>query len=445
MARFRLAWPAVLSALCLLMTEPVAAFSVGDATLHSSLGQPLRASIPLAFQSADELEALDTLRATLASQGEALPPGFLDVAVVNAGTGRQLLLTSRQPLLEPAATVALRVSMRGVSIVREFALLPDPVETPSAKPARTEPPAAIVPPPALPAAITPLEAPAAVRAAPAVAVIESSPSVEAPAAVATPWRRARRAAPRMPVPEEIPPAPAAAVEIASPAANATPAVTRFRLDHNFASYSLLKAQGLAPVPRAIPPEPAVTGTPRPAVVAAAAIEPAVIAEAGGGSWGLALAVIAGLLLLAGFATGRARRSLRVFWTRLRRQARKRRRPAARRPLPARPAMPASPAEEESNERSTHEDFTEGPAVPSATSTRPGSAPEASNDADVRLNHLRRRVQDVARRHLNAEARAQLTVVEAHIDLKRIDSAHRLLEQIERPSSSAATAVRLVKG
>ena len=157
----------------LMTTGPALAFSVGDAALQSRLGQPLRASIPLSFDSAEELEALDTLRAQLrapASADEALPPGFFELSVVSDEAGRKLLLRSRQPLLEPVSTVSLKVSLRGVSIVRDIVLLPDPVgaEEPRSRP---EPPprlAAAVPatPAPVPQQAAAVEAPAEPAAAP---------------------------------------------------------------------------------------------------------------------------------------------------------------------------------------------------------------------------------------------------------------------------------------
>jgi len=426
---------------------PALALGVGEMAVHSSLGQPLRTTIPVLFDSPEELEAIDTLRvrferddshSALSPAVAPLPPDFFQLDVVTQGEKTHLALTSTQPFLEPVSTLLLKVSLGSVSIVRELPLLLDLPQRATAVAAAPTPERAVATSPASP----PTTAASAAVALPSVEVAAAATATALPAPAAAPRRRAARASAPPPVP--------------------SPTLTRFQLDYAFASYAMLKAQGLAPAPVTASAASASTPAALPVAVASVAAllparEPAaapvapvaaeVPATAGPTWWPLAL--LLGVPAL-GWSLWRRRgaRSPQLEPAPLRLAQ------VAETPLPPRPAMKA---EGEDNERSVEDDFEsqwappmEEWTLPAAEVASPAPAPAAvalptpppTGEAEE-AEALRVRIQDLLRRTLTPELRTRLQVAEAHLDLRRLISARCLIEEVERGSEAPRVSTRLL--
>ncbi len=430
--------------LWMLFPTFAAALSVGDAQVRSSLGQPLQVTIPVELDSPEEMESAENLRVSLlsgsnseAQGGQAqFPPGFLQVAVSSSSAGRILSLTSRQPFLEPVSTIELKVSLGSISIVREVSLLLDPPVNNKAAPApvsrepRTENAEFV------------RQVNTAAMATEAAFVAAASRPQDQAATIDRPT--AKKPRPQKAVFTRKAEAEKPVLQAASPTLQSPIAIERFKVDTNFASYALLKVHGLLPKPvMAVAALPVETKSASPG--AANVVDqdsrstvPAPVAEsaASGGprvssiAWLVGLAAIAGLVF---FYRRREqhRRSARLLLVTLKRRVHKRRLGSARKEMPARPIHKAR---EEDNERSTHDDFTDGVAIPvplaaiaeAANETIPQSG--AANEAE--LSQLRKRIQEVAKRALTPHARSQLLIAEAHVDLRRIGSATSLLDELE---------------
>ncbi len=432
------------------------ALSVGDAVVQSSLGQPLRVTIPIALESPAEIESANTLRvafepnSTYVAQGlegVQFPPDFLTVSVAPAGGSQQLLLTSRQPFLEPVGTLLLRVSLGNISIIHQLPLLLDPpsssartVVAVSAQRLAGAVPASIPDALSQPILGTRVPTPAA--------------SVEVSASEALPLVPAEKK-PRLSKARQAQKAGLSLGGVA-PAPPGQQAVVRFQLDYRFGTYALLKSQGLlpqpvssaAPLPPAKPVDVAVI-----APIAAAVASPMTGDALGTGqaktdgepgtgfAWWLALLVVPLFAWLL-----RSRMSdqgvPRPLWFAVKRKASTSPVNFRTRDLPVRPARKA---EESDSERSAREDFIDDaaskPAVvlalPAANQLQPIVG------GDIALSSLRRRAQDLSKRTLTAEVRSRLMIVEAHLDLRRITAAISLLEELERVSEKPKTSTRLM--
>ncbi|HEX6829044.1 MAG TPA: hypothetical protein VF104_08700, partial [Burkholderiales bacterium] len=123
--------PATLTAL--LGASSVAAFALGlgDPSMESVIGQPLRVRIPLLLQP-----------------GEAVSPGCITLAPPKAGTGieqyalpgaraelaadgRSVLVTTSRVLDAPVASFSLHADCAGQRLDRDYTLLPDPPSAPA--------------------------------------------------------------------------------------------------------------------------------------------------------------------------------------------------------------------------------------------------------------------------------------------------------------------------
>ncbi len=159
-----------------LGTSQAMALDLGQIRVKSALGQPLLAEIPLHPASPAELQ---NLTVQLASSEEFARAGIvggrttipLHFSVANAAGGKVIRITSSQAVDDPYLDLLLEVNSNAGKSVREFAILLDPANAPTA-------------------------APAAVAAAPAQAATPSRPVQAKPAPTqAPPAAAAPKAAP----------------------------------------------------------------------------------------------------------------------------------------------------------------------------------------------------------------------------------------------------------
>ena len=116
-----------------LFCAPVSAVGIGDVTLSSELGQPLRMSIAL-----DNIGSLseDEIQVKLADEAKYREfgvdrPAFhtrmkLDLQR-NSSNGAMLSLSTRRPVNEPYVAFVLEVRWPSGRVFREFTVLLDPV------------------------------------------------------------------------------------------------------------------------------------------------------------------------------------------------------------------------------------------------------------------------------------------------------------------------------
>ena len=151
-----------------LASTQLHALGLGDAQVHSFLGEPLQVSVPLHLSHA-ERQGIDTLNAQLADRAihDRLGLDFREasgqilVAVQGDGRNYWLQLTTRSGVREPMLELPLDVRLGNTRLVRTITLLLDPAPaqpvTPISRPVRSpadtaaaEPaaPARATPPPA---------------------------------------------------------------------------------------------------------------------------------------------------------------------------------------------------------------------------------------------------------------------------------------------------------
>ena len=127
----------------LLATSQLHALGLGEARLHSHLGDPLQVSIPV-YLSDTEWQQLDQLRASIGDRAMfermqleyRLALAGMEVSIDQQGNAVQLLLRSRERIYEPMVEFPLDVRLGGNRVARSFTLLLDPPGTPlSAAPA----------------------------------------------------------------------------------------------------------------------------------------------------------------------------------------------------------------------------------------------------------------------------------------------------------------------
>lgn len=115
------------------------AVGFGDMTLHSRIGQPIRAEVPVIAASG---EALDTACFTLAA-----PPGA-DLPVITGArvrlirnqNGYRLLIVGHKPVAEPIFMIGLRANC-GFDLQRDYVLMPEAPTSLADMPAPPESPA----------------------------------------------------------------------------------------------------------------------------------------------------------------------------------------------------------------------------------------------------------------------------------------------------------------
>lgn len=382
----------------LLAPASVFALTVGEPLLHSKLGQPLDAWIPVVLESSAEKESLDSFAASLAPaevylaralEAPATTVGPLRLQVQNNNGQVRLHLTSRQPFTEPVLTLLIKVRLGQVSILRELTLLPD-LQGQGTAP-------------------EPVAAPAAAARLP-------SPPAAADVKMAV------RDKPLSSAPQKIAPAPAAVSTVAPVA------LRRFQLDERFTSYQLLAAAGRAPQP--------VASEAAPAAVASTAAEPATVQarveeqpstpppsdSSNSVLWALLIAF--GLTLA--LRSARAKRVVASWFSRSKTST-----PAqAAAPLPARPREKAS--------KTTEFNVRSDALVPEThTQAAPTKALKPAPAAASGISVERQRLQQLQMQFSGDEAQQKLKLAEAFLDLNRTASAISLMNEVEQLKQSAA--------
>ncbi|HEY4374674.1 MAG TPA: FimV/HubP family polar landmark protein [Burkholderiales bacterium] len=168
------------------------AAGLGQLTVLSGLGQPLRAEIDLTSVTRQEASTLAGKMAgpdAYRQAGVEMSPAMLGVRVAvnrRPNNGNYfLLLTTSQPVNDPFVDALIELNWASGRLVREYTFLLDPVDMkpvtpPVAAAPAPAPAAAPAPAPSAPAAEAP--APAASEPAPAPAASEPAPAASTPAA-----------------------------------------------------------------------------------------------------------------------------------------------------------------------------------------------------------------------------------------------------------------------
>src|SRR5262249_28652073 len=136
--RFLVLWAAAVVVAAAVASSSAHAVSLGNATLHSALGQPLRVTIPL-HAVAGEILAPDCFSlAKPTADGPAIVTA--KVSLDRAAAVPRLVVTTREAINEPAVSLAVQASCGGAAR-RDYVLLLDPsrvakTDEPSSAPAR---------------------------------------------------------------------------------------------------------------------------------------------------------------------------------------------------------------------------------------------------------------------------------------------------------------------
>jgi len=405
------------------------AYSVGEPQLLSHYAQPLRLQVPVTLSNADEIADLSELTARLLplsayeNLGLPAPPlssQSVSIRVFGEGVSYTVEITTPQIVREPFLTLVLEVRARGVRVMRELPLLFDlPVEKPVAAPV----PAAA--PVALDAIVVAADAPNARPVAAAAAVV-SDESATAPKPAIAPRQSAKsRRTLRL---ESLKLEPMAGESVAvTPAPPVVSSLPRFQLSTRFDSFAQRTAAGevLEPaVPKAAPVAAPVLAPARGRAVPLHSPGAESQSESGGGFAGLLLAFLAGA-----FAAVLAMRWLQRRETGITTQAPE--------PQWAEAVAPVSPPS-----------FADGDPVPSAiasvTLAPADSCAEPSEDAGQDAIH--RRVRELRQGNNDLNLARKLQLVEAYLDLGRIESAAALLAELESGLPKAARPIfTLIKG
>lgn len=161
-----------------LVPAPGHALALGEITVRSALGQPLRATVPVRTAPGEVLGG-DCIRVGSALSGSGLVP-LSQARVLVTGEGRsgnvrELVITTPRPLYEPMYELALQVSCPGTpGMVRQYVLMLD-------LPAVLESAAPVAPPSVAPMASTSAALP---RRQPAAATTPATPTAAPRAPVA---------------------------------------------------------------------------------------------------------------------------------------------------------------------------------------------------------------------------------------------------------------------
>ena len=161
-----------------LTSSPLLAMGLGQIQVHSQLGQPLVAEIPLSVDSPAEAASLqvsmapakDFTRAGISLNQMAMPLQF--TVTTNARGEHVIRVTTVDPVRAPYLDFLLQVNWSNGRLLREYTVLLDPPNYAPAAPAITAAPAT-----AARAAPSATAAPAAVTAAPATTEAATMPAV----------------------------------------------------------------------------------------------------------------------------------------------------------------------------------------------------------------------------------------------------------------------------
>lgn len=106
----------------LLSTIPVGAIGLGDMVLHSRVGEPLRAEVPINAEPGETVEARCFTLAPL--DGSDLPVISTGrTKLVREGNNYRLLITGSKPVAEPIFLIGLRAGC-GTDLQRDYVLMP---------------------------------------------------------------------------------------------------------------------------------------------------------------------------------------------------------------------------------------------------------------------------------------------------------------------------------
>lgn len=444
---------------------PALAYSVGEADLLSGYAQPLRVQVPVQLGSESEAQDASDITVRLlplsayGSLGLTAPPIAPELVKLNvSGSGLlyQVELSSRQLVREPFLTFMLEVRIGGVRVMRELPLIFD---LPGGQLARSSPPPAVAqetptqpsletrPAPAEPALPAPVATGARVEEKQTASVTQNS----APSKRSAPRSSSRRQETRSSdsrARNTSRKAPMFQLADWNPGYTASSApLPRFQLAMTFDSYQRLVAEGRAPQPAAVSPEQDTTNAVPATAPVAAIAAPAVPEQAAQVAPKVApppaapqaaapeeeessfvLPVALGLLLAGAAAFFHARRR-RTFPA-----------PVMEQELPLRESEPSA------------EMVAAKPALiepaPVTTTVIPPMTPPTASPSEVATTELRARVAEILNKTMDTNHRRKLQLVEAYLDLGRIESARTLLSELEsdlQPKSSSRVPFTLIKG
>lgn len=158
--RARHSLPAIFAVGSSLATFPASALELGDLTVHSRLGQPLRASIAYALAPTEQLD--DYCVKMRPGPSVSGLPGFGD-ATISIANG-VIMLTGNRPVREPMVSAHVVINCPyTANLSREYLLFIDPFTSPYEQAAVTQPIEAVVEPVAAPATQAVAAAPVTVR------------------------------------------------------------------------------------------------------------------------------------------------------------------------------------------------------------------------------------------------------------------------------------------
>lgn len=110
-----------------ICAQSVAALGLGDLTLESGLGQPLRAHVALIAAPDEELPAASCFRLAGEQGGADMPRlSRARLSIEKRADGPRLTIRAAQPVNEPILMVGIQVRC-GLDLERDYTLLPEPV------------------------------------------------------------------------------------------------------------------------------------------------------------------------------------------------------------------------------------------------------------------------------------------------------------------------------
>ncbi|HET9699623.1 MAG TPA: hypothetical protein VFP70_01740, partial [Burkholderiales bacterium] len=117
--------PATLTLLLGACSAAALAIGLGDPTLESTLGQPLRARVPLLLQPG-EAATSGCVRAGPPTRTDAGEYALQSPRAELLKDGREILVTTRDPVSAPAIAFSLHADCGGQGVSRDYTLLPEP-------------------------------------------------------------------------------------------------------------------------------------------------------------------------------------------------------------------------------------------------------------------------------------------------------------------------------
>lgn len=455
-----------LAAFCAL-PQSVWAFGVGEAELLSTYAQPLSARVPITLTSPDEVVQSSDFNVRLLpfsayeSLGVSTPPvnpEKVRVTVAGSGSSYWVELYSPQLIREPFMTLLLEVRLAGVRVVRELPILFD-LPADSARPV-------------VEVGSTPLSAESAPETGIAVQALDTTVAaapqpvaptalVEPAPAAAKPRKKVRAATPVVKKPVQ-PPKKKSSFQLADwnqSGAASTVVLRRFQLAESFSSYAQLAQSGAAPTPataltqaqpitQAVAP---VAAAPAPAVALTPATQISPVAapasEKTGFTW-------LWWMLAGGLAY-----ALGTFLLRRRQQPKTSGPAAVKSPLIKPVKIQIKPVVTSQQPEVAVTPPVPVVAVPEIVVAKPDpilvpSAAPTATIAAVETSPARPVLEDMKRRLTDFQTRAihdsnlmrKAQLVDAYLDLNRIESADLLLTELENEiSNPARPKISLIKG